>query len=251
MRLANKVAIITGASSGIGRSTAYLFAKEGARIAVANNINVAGGEETVASIKASGGEAIFVKTDISIASEVENLVKVTKDKYGKIDILLNSAGIFGSTKETLVEDTDESLWERVYAVNVKGIFLTTKYVVPEMKKAGGGVIINIASMGGIRPVGPRNAAYLSSKGAVITLTKALAIELAPDNIRVNCINPFMTETRMVKQLPAEVIKAAVSTIPLGRIVKPEDIAYAALYLASEESSMLTGASINVDGGHGI
>jgi len=251
MRLANKVAIITGASSGIGRSTAYLFAKEGARIAVANNINVAGGEETVASIKASGGEAIFVKTDISVASEVENLVKVTKDKYGKIDILLNSAGIFGSTKETPIEDTDESLWERVYAVNVKGIFLTTKYVVPEMKKASGGVIINIASMGGIRPVGPRNAAYLSSKGAVITLTKALAIELAPDNIRVNCINPFMTETRMVKQLPAEVIKAAVSTIPLGRIVKPEDIAYAALYLASEESSMLTGASINVDGGHGI
>jgi len=251
MRLADKVAIITGASSGIGRSTAYLFAKEGARLVVANDINVAGGEETAATIKANGGEAIFVKTDVSVASEAEHLVKVTKDKYGKIDILLNIAGVFGSIEGTPIEDADESLWDRVYAVNVKGIFLTTKYVVPEMKKAGGGVIVNVASMAGIRPVGPRNAAYVSSKGAAITLTKALAIELAPDNIRVNCINPFMTDTQMVKQLPEEVVKAAVSTIPLGRIAKPEDIAYAALYLASEESAMLTGMGINVDGGHGV
>jgi len=251
MRLANKVTIITGASSGIGRSAAYLFAREGAKITVVANINVAGGEETVATIKANGGEAIFVQTDVSVASEVENLIKVTKDKFGKIDILLNNAGMWGSTAETPVDDMDESFWDQIYAVNVKGIFLTTKYVVPEMKKVGGGVIINIASLAGIRPGGPRNAAYMSSKGAANALTKALAIELAPYNIRVNCVNPILTDTPMLKLLSEEAKKAFISIVPLGRIAKPEDVAHAALYLASEESAMLTGSSINVDGGFGI
>jgi len=251
MRLANKVTIITGASSGIGRSAAYLFAREGAKITVVANINVAGGEETVATIKANGGEAIFVQTDVSVASEVENLIKVTKDKFGKIDILLNNAGMWGSTAETPVDDMDESFWDQIYAVNVKGIFLTTKYVVPEMKKVGGGVIINIASLAGIRPGGPRNAAYMSSKGAANALTKALAIELAPYNIRVNCVNPILTDTPMLKLLSEEAKKAFISIVPLGRVAKPEDVAYAALYLASEESAMLTGSSINVDGGFGI
>ena len=254
MRLANKVAIITGASSGIGRALAYLFAKEGARIVAVADINIAGGEETVATIKANGGEAIFVQTDVSVDSEVERLIKVTKDEFGKIDIVLNNAGIWGGSGEHPIENTDQSLWDRVYAVNVRSIFLTTKYVVPEMRKAGGGVIINISSMAGIRPAGPRNAAYKSSKGAIIALTKALALELAPDNIRVNCVNPFMTETPTMReqlQLTDEMLKAIASAAPLGRIVKPEDVAYAALYLASEESSMLTGACINVDAGSGV
>lgn len=248
MKLANKVAIVTGASSGIGRSMAQLFAKEGAKVVVAANVNVAGGEETVATIKSNGGEAIFVQADVTIASEAENLAMATQKKYGKIDILVNNAGIF--MKETPIEDTDEELWSQLYAVNVKGIFLATKYAVPQMKKAGSGVIINIGSGAANRPLA-RFAAYVSSKGAVNTLTKALAIELAPNNIRVNCINPAPTETPMIELIPEEARTAIISGIPLRRMAKPEDIAYAALYLASDESSMLTGTSINVDGGDGI
>ncbi len=185
MRLANKVALITGAGSGIGRTIAYLFAKEGAKAVVAD-INVAGGEETAAAIKKEGGEALFIKADVSIASEAESLARTTISKFGRIDVLVNNAGImFGLAA---IEDMEEPVWDKIYAVNVKGIFLTTKYAVPAMKKAGGGVIINIGSMAGVRPR-PNNSAYCSSKGAVNTLTKALALELAPHKIRVNCINP--------------------------------------------------------------
>lgn len=225
-----------------------MFAKEGARVVVADIVDV-NGEETVANIKTSGGDAIFAHTDVSLAAEVENLIKVTINTFGKIDILFNNAGI--DHKLTRIEDIDESLWDRIYAVNVRGIFLAVKYAVPHMKKAGGGVIINTASMSGIRPR-TNMSAYTSSKGAVITLTKSLAIELAPSNIRVNCINPVGTDTPLLRRsLDEEGLKAMISTIPLGRLAKPEDIAYAALYLACDESSMLSGTCINVDGGRGI
>ncbi len=252
MRLNEKVAIVTGAGSGIGRASAKLFAKEGAKIIVAD-VNNKGGEETVAAIKAGGDEAIFVRADVTVASEVEHLVKAGKDKFGKINILLNCAGIWGTPGENPIESIEPSLWDRVYAVNVRSIFFTAKYTVPEIRKAGGGAIISIASMAGLRPVGPRNALYASSKGAIITLTKALALEFAPDKIRVNCINPFITETPLLKdlQLTEETLKVVAGNAPLGRVVKPEDVAQAALYLASEESSMLTGTYINVDGGTGI
>jgi len=247
MRLANKVAIITGAGSGIGRATAYLFAQEGAKLVVAD-INDAGGKETAAKIKEKSLEAIFVHTDVSVAADVENLVKVSKDKFGKIDILFNNAGI--RITPSPVETIEESVWDHIYAINVKSIFLTAKYIVPEMKKSGNGVIINTASIGAIR-LRMHSSAYASTKSAVITLTKSLALELAPYNVRVNCINPATTETPMTADFSQEHIKASISSIPLGRTAKPEDIAYAALYLASDESSMLTGTGINVDGGRSI
>jgi 3-oxoacyl-[acyl-carrier protein] reductase len=245
MRLADKVAIITGAGSGIGMATAHLFAKEGARLVVAD-INDAGGEQTVSAIKADNGEAIFVHTDVSQASEVENLVKAAIDRFSKIDILYNNAAIF--MKQTPVEDIEESLWDRIYSTNVKSVFHGVRFVVPEMKKTGGGVVINTASMAGQRGA-QYQSAYSSSKGAVITLTKALAVELAQYKIRVNCICPALTETPML--LNSELWEQASSAPhPLGRLAKPEDIAYAALYLASDESEMLSGTCINVTGGQG-
>ncbi|GAJ09654.1 unnamed protein product, partial [marine sediment metagenome] len=250
MRLANRVAIITGAGSGIGRTSAILFAEEGAKIVVAD-INDAGGRETVAAIKSGGGEAIAVHTDVTIASEVENLGRVAKDKFGKVDILFNNAGIPQQTMS--FEKVTETLWDRIFATNVKSIFLTAKSIVPTMKAAGGGVIINLASISGIRPR-PGNIAYATSKAAVILLTKALALEVAQFKIRVNCINPVGTDTPMLGKFFAEGVsleegkKATINTIPLGRLSMPEDVANAALFLASDESSMLTGAGIDVDGG---
>jgi 3-oxoacyl-[acyl-carrier protein] reductase len=253
MRLANKVAIITGASSGIGRASAILFAKEGAKIVVAD-INNAGGEETVSAINSSGGEAFFVHTDVSKAPDAESLIKITKDKFGKIDILFNNAGVPQTTMP--LENLDESSWDRIYAVNVKSIFLITKCGAPVMKEAGGGVIINTASISGVRPR-PGNVAYASSKAAAIHLTKALALDLAQYKIRVNCINPVAADTPMLEHFFPEganvdqAKKSVKENIPLGRLATPEDVAYAALYLASDESTMLTGACIDVDGGRGI
>lgn len=253
MRLNEKVAIITGAASGIGRASAVMFAKEGAKVVVAD-INDVGGEETVKTIISDGGEAIFLHTDVSLADDAENLIKVSMEKFGQIDVLFNNAGI--PHRPTPIEELDESLWDRVYAVNLKSIFLMAKYVFPVMKKAGKGVIINLASISGIRPR-EGSGAYSTSKAAAIHLTKELAMEVAKNNIRVNCINPVAVPTPMISGLIPEgadeekAKKALIDTIPLGRLATPEDIAYAAVYLASDESSMITGTCINVDGGRGI
>ena len=250
MRLADKVAIITGAASGIGQACAIIFAREGAKV-VAADINDAGGEGTIATIKSNGGEAVFIHTDVSVASEAENLIKATKEKFGRIDILLNVAGILHNSIP--IEEIDDSLWDKTFAVNVKGVFHTMKYAVPIMKEARSGAIVNVASMGGLQPR-PGGTAYTSSKGAVITLTKAVATELLPYHVRANCINPEGTDTPMALKIapegadPDETRKEIISSFPFGRFIKPEEIAYAAVYLASDEALMLSGTYINVNAG---
>jgi 3-oxoacyl-[acyl-carrier protein] reductase len=252
MRLLNKIALITGSGSGIGRASAVLFSREGAKISIAD-IDEKGGRQTADLIKEKGGSAIFIETDVSKSSDVERMIKTTVDHYGKIDILFNNAGIGMSFIP--IEQVDESLWDKIMDINAKGIFLGCKYAVPVMKRQGGGVIINTASISGVRPR-PGLIAYSASKGAAILLTKALAIELAPFKIRVNCINPVVADTPfLTKNIDANQLedakKAMMSTIPLGRLGQPEDMAHAALYLASEESTMVTGVSLDVDGGRGI
>jgi 3-oxoacyl-[acyl-carrier protein] reductase len=227
-----------------------VFAREGAKV-VAADINDTGGEETVAAIRAEGGEAVFVHTDVSVAADAERLIKTALDKYGRIDILFNVAGRGHSFVP--LEEIPEEEWDMVYGVNVKGIFHTMKYAIPSMKAARSGVIINTASMGGINPR-PNGCGYTSSKGAVITLSRAASLELSPYNVRVNALNPEGTDTAMVLDIlppdadPVEARKQLQEGIPLGRFIKPEEIACAAVFLASDEAAMMSGTMLNVNAG---
>jgi 3-oxoacyl-[acyl-carrier protein] reductase len=255
MKLAGKVALITGAGSGFGRASAVLFAKEGAKVIV-SDINAKTGNETVDLIKKGGNEASFVQADVSKSSDVEKMIKFATDKYGRLDVLYNNAGI--PMAMTPVENVPEDLWDRVLDINLKSIFLASRIAISIMKKQGGGVILNTASISGVRPR-PGLCAYTASKAGAIALTKALAIEAAPFKIRVNSISPVAAETPMLegffneeqkKNLEAT-RKAFLATIPIGRYAQAEDVAKAALYLASDDASMVTGADLYVDGGRGI
>jgi len=249
MRLKDRVAIITGAGSGIGRASAILFAKEGAKVVVADFVPQSG-LETVDIIKKNGGEAISVDADISKASDAEKTVKSAVKIYGKLDILFNNAGI---NLERTVTETTEPEWDRVQNINLKGVFLCSKYAIPEMIRGGGGVIINTASIRGL--VGQYHlAAYCASKGGVVLLTKAMALDYGSNNIRVNCICPGGIETPMhlaflaTLKDPELEVQETLKKIPLGRMGQPEDVARVALFLASDESAYLTGLAIPVDGG---
>jgi NAD(P)-dependent dehydrogenase (short-subunit alcohol dehydrogenase family) len=247
--LTGKRALITGGASGIGRATALLFAREGAAVSVVD-LDEVGGQAVVREIVNNGGQAIFVRCDVTQAKACQRVVQQTVSELGGLDILFNNAGII---RRATVIDTTEEEWDRVMAVNVKSIFLLSKYAIPVMAQAGGGVIINTASGWGL--VGGRKAAaYCASKGAVVLLTKAMALDHGEQNIRVNCICPGDTDTPMLRNEARQLgesyedLIAEAADRPLRRIGRPEDIAQAALYLASDASSFVTGATLVVDGG---
>ncbi len=246
VRLKDKVTIITGAASGIGKATAKLFAEHGAKVVVAD-IDKEGGRQTVTDIKGKGKDGIFVKTDVTIKNDTEQMVEKTVNTYGKLDILFNNAGI---AMRLPVAELLEDDWHRCLDVNLTGVFLCSKAAIPAMQKNGGGSIINMSSIYGIVGADVR-AAYVASKGAVTNLTRGMALDYATDKIRVNCICPGFVETPLVAgvvKTPEEYQKLA-DKHPLRRLGQPEEIGYGALYLASDESAFVTGIALPIDGGY--
>lgn len=247
-RLEGKVAIITGSASGFGEGMARRFAAEGARVVVAD-LNAKGAERVAEEI---GGDAIAVTTDVSQRAEVEQLVAAAESAFGRVDIMVNNAGYTHRNGDLL--EVDEDTFDLITAVNMKAVYFATLCVVPIMERQGGGVIINTASTAGVRPR-PGLTWYNASKGWAITATKSMAVELAPKNIRVNCLCPVAGDTPMLVQFMGEdtpqTRKRFLSSIPLGRFSTPQDIANAALFLASEEASFITGVALEVDGGRSV
>jgi 3-oxoacyl-[acyl-carrier protein] reductase len=249
MRLKDQVAIVTGAASGFGRAIAECYAAEGAKVVIAD-VN---GAAAVDVARAIGANAIALKTDVTNRADVDAMIARAVSAFGGLDILVNNAGVTHNNQSLMTVTEDE--FDRIYAVNVKSIYLTTLAAVPEMEKRGGGVIINTASTAAVRPR-PGLTWYNGSKGAAAVLTKSMAAELAPKNIRVNAINPVIGETGMMEQfmgMPDTPENRAkfVGGIPLGRFSKPSDIANAALFLADPASNFITGVAIEVDGGRCI
>ena len=247
--LRTKVALITGGASGIGRATALLFARAGAEVTIAD-LNETAGKAVVQEIAGQGEKAVFEKADVTRAADCKRVVDRVLGEFGVIHILFNNAGIMRRASLTELSEED---WDRVMEVNVKSIFLMSRLVIPIMARAGGGSIINTASGWGLVG-GTKAAVYCASKGAVVLLTKAMAVDHGPQNIRVNCICPGDTDTAMLRneaqQLgePTERFLAEAARRPLGRVGAPEEIAQAALYLASDASSFVTGTALVVDGG---
>ena len=248
MRLTDKVALITGAGSGIGRETALLFAQEGARVVVVD-VNDEGGRETVRMVEAQDGQATYVHADVSKAPACEAMVRAAEENYGKLNVLFNNAGIMHSRDDNAMT-TEEEVWDLTMNINLKGVFLGCKYGIPALRRAGGGSIINTASFVAILGAATPQIAYTASKGGVLAMSRELAIVHARENIRVNalCPGPLRTELLM-KFLDTEAKKQRrLVHIPMGRFGQAKEMAQAALYLASDESSFVTGATFTVDGG---
>lgn len=246
MRISEKVAIITGAASGIGRTTAILFAKEGGKVIVADQ-NEVGGNETVDMIRSDGGQAIFERVNVTSATDIQNMVETTINTYGKLNILVNNAGI---AIRLPVVDLPEEDWDRNIDVNLKSIYLSSKYAIPRMIENKGGSIVNIASIYGI--VGGRiRAAYTASKGGVVNLTRSMALDYALHKVRVNCICPGFVNTPLLKNIlkTPEEYQALADLHPMGRLGDMLEIAQGILYLASDASSFVTGIALPIDGGY--
>ena len=249
MRLQDKVAIITGAGSGMGRVAAQMFAAEGAKVVVAEYDEKAGAE-TMDLVRAAGGEATFVRTDVSSESDAAAMVAAARDRYGRVDVLYNNAGVMPELDHSVV-DTDVATWDQVMAINVRGVFLGCKYAIPYMVEQGSGSVINISSFVALLGCSVPQDAYTASKGAVLSLTRSLAVQFGPHGVRSNAICPGPIETPMlmdwlVKDEAARQERLARN--PTGRFGKPEEIVHVAIYLASDESRWTNGAHFVIDGG---
>ncbi len=248
MRLREKVALITGAGGGIGRESALLFANEGARVVVVD-VDDAAAKDTVAQIQHNGGEAMSVHADVSRAGECERMVAEAEQRFGRLQILFNNAGIMDSRDDNAMT-TDEGVWDKTLAINLKGVFLGCKYGIPALRRAGGGTIINTASFVAVLGAATPQLAYTASKGGVLAMTRELAVIHAREGIRVNalCPGPLRTELLMKFLNTDAKRQRRLVHIPMGRFGEAKEIAKAALFLASDDSSFMTGASLMVDGG---
>ncbi|HEX2241490.1 MAG TPA: glucose 1-dehydrogenase [Actinomycetota bacterium] len=248
MRLKDKVALITGAGSGIGRESAFVFAREGAAVVVVD-VSDAAGQETVATVEKDGGRAAYCRADVSKAGDCEEMIAFAEKEFGRLDVLFNNAGIMHGQDDDAVK-TEESIWDLTMDINAKGVFFGCKFGIPALRRAGGGSIINTASFVALLGAATPQVAYTASKGAVLALTRELAVVHARENIRVNALCPGPLRTKLLMDLldTEEKKRRRLVHIPMGRFGEAKEIAYAALYLASDESAYVTGTEFLVDGG---
>jgi len=250
VRFQDKVVVITGAGSGIGRATALAFGREGAKV-VAADLDIPAAQATADQIKAAGGQAESLQVDVSVAADVERMISATAERLGRLDVLVNNAGVFFQLP---VAQVPEEQWDWLMSINLKGVYLGCKYVVPQMIRQGKGAIVNTASIAGLRAFGGYGT-YGAAKGGVVQLTKALAVEVARAGVRVNCVCPGIIDTAMLDQGVAQMgldktafVQLAGAAHPMGRIGRPDEVAAAILFLASDDASFITGIALSVDGG---